>query len=292
MIYDRPYMRSDNNRRDLSPLGWILAITIGAFVVQNIMEVWFNKGPFVTRYFALSLPGMQSGYVWTLLTYSLLHGSPLHILVNLLGLYFIGREIQPILGPRRFVWFYLGAILLGGASFMLVAASVGIPAPVVGCSAAVFAVLTVFALFFPEKPITFLLFFLIPVTVKPRYLLLAAVAISAFGLLFMEIPGRVAVAHSSHLGGMLAGWIYVRFFHQRTAQFGTNTMSIELPAWLKKKKKTATRPASYTVNITSPADLKAEVDRILDKINSKGFGALTDEERRILDSARDILNKR
>ena len=51
-------------------------------------------------------------------------------------------------------------------------------------------------------------------------------------------------------------------------------------------------PAAYQVNVGSPGDLRAEVDRILDKINSQGFGALTAEEKRMLDEAKDLLSRR
>jgi hypothetical protein len=65
---------------------------------------------------------------------------------------------------------------------------------------------------------------------------------------------------------------------------------LELPAWLKRKK-SEKRTTSYKVNITPHGDLKTEVDRILDKINSAGFGALTDEEKRLLDEAKDLLSR-
>ena len=51
-------------------------------------------------------------------------------------------------------------------------------------------------------------------------------------------------------------------------------------------------PANYKVNLTTRGDLRAEVDRILDKINSSGFGALTAEEKRVLDEARDLMSRR
>jgi hypothetical protein len=51
-------------------------------------------------------------------------------------------------------------------------------------------------------------------------------------------------------------------------------------------------PAAYQVNLGSREDLRAEVDRILDKINSQGFGALTADEKRLLDEAKDLLSRR
>ncbi len=294
MLYDRPYMRSDYKRRETTALTWILALTIGAFVIQSIFEVWFKMaGPF-TSWFALSLSGLEHFRIWTPLSYALLHGGVLHILANLLGIYFIGRELLPVLGDRRFVGLYGGSVLLGGFAWLAVSAFTGTPYPLVGASAAAFALLTVFACFHPDRPITLLLFFILPVTMRPRVLALGAAGISLFCLLFLELPGRSAsIAHSSHLGGMLAGWIYFRYLHDRTAEHREARPGIELPAWMRRKKrKVAAVASSYSVNVAPRVDVKAEVDRILDKINSHGFGALTAEERRILDDARDLLNKR
>ena len=112
----------------------------------------------------------------------------------------------------------------------------------------------------------------------------------------VEVRGvsrTAGVAHSAHLGGMLAGWLYARYIHHRTGEFSLRP-TIELPAWMRRRKRAKTRSLpTFTVNVTPPPqDLRAEVDRILDKINSEGFGALTEEERRVLDDARDLLNKR
>ena len=71
-----------------------------------------------------------------------------------------------------------------------------------------------------------------------------------------------------------------------------SSVGIELPRWLRRRQKTAASTPRFQVNLTSRDDLRAEVDRILDKINSEGFGALTDEEKRLLDEARDLLSRR
>jgi hypothetical protein len=64
---------------------------------------------------------------------------------------------------------------------------------------------------------------------------------------------------------------------------------IELPRWFRLRKKAAA--PRFQVNLTNRTDLRAEVDRILDKINSEGFGALNEEEKRLLDEARDLLGR-
>jgi len=289
MIYDRPYMRSDFGRREISVLAWIIGITIVAFVVQTIFRVWF-KSTFIEDIFALSQIAMANGFVWSLVTYGFLHAGPLHLLVNLLVTFFLGRELLPILGPARFVGLYIGAVIVGGLTWLAVSFTHtgGI---LLGGSAAVFALLTVFACFYPNKPITFLLFFIIPVTVKPKHLALIFLGIAVFGLLFQELPGNEYVAHSAHLGGMLAGWLYFRHVHHRTGEFANVRPKIEVPKWFRRKAVPST-PNRFKVNVTRPRNVRAEVDRILDKINNSGFGSLTDREKKILDEAHDALNRR
>jgi membrane associated rhomboid family serine protease len=282
-------MRSGFGRREISVLAWIIGITIVSFVVQTIFQVWF-KSSLIEDLFALSKDSMAHGFVWSLVTYGFLHAGPLHILINLLVTFFLGRELLPILGPPRFVGLYIGAVIVGGLTWLAVSFTHanGI---LLGGSAAVYALLTVFACFFPNKPITFLLFFVIPVTVKPKFLALIFLGIAVFGLLFQELPGNEYVAHSAHLGGMLAGWLYFRHVHHRTGEFANARPKIEVPKWFRRKPVTST-PNRFKVNLSRPEDVRAEVDRILDKINKSGFGSLTDREKGILDEARDALNRR
>ena len=123
--------------------------------------------------------------------------------------------------------------------------------------------------------------------------------VSAIGLAVSEIPNdrfNLDIAHSAHLGGMLAALLYFRCVHLREWRTPDGRTDIELPRWLSKTPKVATAeaPAKYTVNISAPTreSLKAEVDRILDKINSDGFAALTAEEKRLLDDARNQISRR
>lgn len=297
MIYDREYMQTDYERRQTAALTWTIVVVIAAFIAQSVVETFFNGGAFLRDYVVLSLDALRHGYVWTLLTTGGIHAGPysglLHLMGNVLSIYFIGREVLSLIGPRRFVLLFIASILVGSLTTSGVAAIAGLPGVALGVSGAAVALLTVFACFHPHRQISFLLMFLIPVTVKPKHLLLALLAIDVFCFVFLEIPGgsAMAVPPSSLLGGALAGWVYFRFLHQRTAAFSRARPSIELPAWLRKRRASGEQ-TPYRVNISAPADIRAEVDRILDKINSQGFGSLTDQERRALDDARDLLNKR
>jgi membrane associated rhomboid family serine protease len=307
MLYDRPYMREAPGEPDASKASMVttlLVITIGVFVLQQVLNVFFpgvggRNNAFFGEWFALSGQNFQDLKVWTILSYGFLHSTQgfLHILGNMLGLFFVGRMIEPILGRDRFLFLYIGSTLIGGFVYLLF--HLNDAQLVVGASAAVFGIMSFFCLLRPEQPITLLLFFIIPLTVKPKWVFRVSLVISAGGLLFYELPGNSYIAHSAHLGGILAGFAYFRFVFNASNRgpFKRSTSapaatSVELPEWFKRKKKQpATRNMNYTVNRSSRDELQQEVDRILDKINATGFGSLTNDEKQTLDRARDILSK-
>lgn len=296
MLSDRFYMRDDYPRRGTSVLTWICCALGAGFILQLIFQRWggYSIGNEMEGALALSITGLRAGHLWTLLTYALLHGGILHILGNLLGIYFFGREVITYTGERRFLSLFLASIALGGLFFA--AANWHQGGAVIGASAAVSCLLVVYACLNPNQPITLLLFFILPVTIRPKYLAWGMLAIDLVGLLFYEILGGHLLfgwAHSAHLGGMAAGWIYFRYVHQREWRFPDQRTEIELPKWFKRARKAppAAQTPAYKVNLTTRESLRAEVDRILDKINSQGFGALSAEEKRILDEAKDLLSR-
>ncbi len=300
MLSDRPYMRADSYRSSPSVLVWLLGVIIGVFVIQNVFTIWFGSN-LPLLWGGLSSTGIREGKVWTLFTYALLHGGIGHLLINCLGVFFIGRELQNALSPVRFLQLVLvGAI---GASLCWLGVNFQRPGNVIGASGLVMALLAVFACLYPRRPITMLLFFVIPITIQPIWLVTILGGIDLLGFLFYELPSNRSlydVAHSAHLGGLASGWLFFQFVLNRDQ--GNSRALIEPPAWLRRKP--AKSPVAYHVNLGSPAgpapagrqvdrdNLRAEVDRILDKINLKGFASLTAEEKKVLDEARHHLNHR
>ncbi|TAG32443.1 MAG: rhomboid family intramembrane serine protease, partial [Verrucomicrobia bacterium] len=183
---------------------------------------------------------------------------------------------------------------------------------VLGASGIVMGLLAVYACLYPRRPFTLMLFFVIPVTVQPIWLVTILGGIDLIGFLFSELPGRgslYGVAHSCHLGGLAAGWIFYQTVLARSMGWTPGAAAaIEPPSWLSRRPKQAS--PKFTVNLggasaaperptglrssraTSRDVLRAEVDRILDKINVQGFGSLTADEKRVLDEARNHLHPR
>ncbi|RRJ96093.1 rhomboid family intramembrane serine protease [Opitutaceae bacterium TAV4] len=300
MLYDRPYMRDTNPQRSSLPVfGWVIAVIVAVFVLQEIAVKLFRSN-LINDFAELDIFSLKHGRVWTLLTYALLHASLFHIFANSIALFFTGRILEPILGPRRILWL-LGASILGG-SLLWVAVNFNHRAPLVGISAGAMGWFTVFCLLFWDRPINLLLFFVIPITIKPRWLLYIGGGIEVFGMVFGEILQRntfygSGVAHSAHVGGIIAGWLYYRFVLHSGGKERDARPEIEKPGWFKRATNSAAPKPVYKVNVSSqpassPADIRAEVDRILDKINSHGFASLSDEEKRTLDEARDVISRR
>ena len=292
MLYDRPYMRKEEFQQGSPVLKWVLLINLGVFITQCVAERWF-RSEIISDIFALAGSHLLRGQLWVILSYSFLHstGFLLHIIGNLLVIFFIGRALQPVLGGQKLLALYLGSALLGAIFWLSFNFRSG---QVIGASAAALGLLTTFCLMYPDRAIQVLLFFIIPVTVKPRYLCWIVLGIELFGFLFLEIsPGGVRsnVAHSAHLGGMLGGWVFFRYFLHRPSLFERRKPAVEAPAWYLRNPPTASSGPRFRINIRNRRQLQVEVDRILDKINTNGFGSLSKDEQRTLDKAKDILRR-
>lgn len=274
----------------------LILINVGFFILQNVLHILFPYASFIEKTFAFSSTHFFEGKLWTLLSYSFLHSYPglLHIFANMLGLYFIGRAIEPILGSRPFLTLYLASAIAGSLLYLCFHFDPSGPRGVlVGASAAVSGILAFFCLIKPEERITLLLFFIIPISLKPKWLLRGYATISLALLFTEELYGNGNLAHSAHLGGLLTGLLYYQFFYRDSPNIFRSFQepSIELPKWFKKQKKQTTK-VRYSVNYSdSNAQLKSEVNRILDKINLHGFASLNEEEKSTLEKAKVLFDR-
>jgi membrane associated rhomboid family serine protease len=253
----------------------IIWVTVIAFAVQLVCDA--GQWLFFERWLALSADGIRHGMIWQLVTYLLLHGGLWHILVNLLMFWFFGREVEHFVGARSFVRLYLCAGVAGGLLWL--AFNWQSPFPVVGASAAVLGCVVAFATLFPEREITLLVFFVLPVTLKARTLALIAVAFDVVPLLSGV---QTNIAHLAHLGGALVGYLYIK-------QLGFGVTPRWL-AWTHRVRNPFRRPSRRA----RPVDdfMAEEIDPILDKISREGMQSLTRRERKVLESARDLMQKR
>jgi membrane associated rhomboid family serine protease len=301
MLSDRSYMREEYQRERTSALTWLVSAMAAGFILQLVMaSTLVRGGGRFEDLFALSPAALQNGWGWTLLTHPLLHSTefPFHAVFVILPLYFLGRELMPMLGTRRFMGLFAAATIVSGLVWSGLHWGAG-DDTLVGATAAVEALFIVFACFFPNQEISFLLFFF-PVTFKPKHVAFALTGFALLGLFCYELPDNelpfgAVIASSAHLGGILTGYFYYRFVHDGRWFASPDRAEVELPRWLKRTRHAlpaARKNAEPPAPVAAPApDIRAEVDRILDKINSEGLGALTDAERRILDNAKHLLSR-
>ena len=142
---------------------------------------------------------------WQVATHAFLHGSFEHLFFNMLGLWMFGSELERIWGEKRFLQFYAASVLAAALAQLVVTAVMGSVYPTVGASGGLFGLLFAFAVMFPNRVI--LLFFVIPM--KARYL------VALYGLLELYQGVYVmnsGVAHFAHLGGMVGGFLMIRYW--------------------------------------------------------------------------------
>ncbi len=273
----------------MSPLGWIMAANIAVFALEVLLGRWVDFFGF----FGLSYNGLVSGRLWTLLTYSFIHEGLLHLGLNLLLLYWTWQGVAAALGHKRCVWVYFLSILGGAALWMLASGYASPRADLIGASAGVFGMFTLFCFLNWNRPITLLLFFIFPIRIEPKWLLIIFGSIELFSSLTYEILPHFSnvshgspIAFSAHLGGLATAWLCYKYLLR--AQNARARPSMQLPAWMKRKKATTT----YRVNYSDRLELnKTEVNRVLDKIAQKGFASLTNEERDLLERARETFKR-
>jgi len=224
---------------------------------------------------------------WRFITFQFLHGNVVHLLFNMICLYFFGGIVEEYLGRKRFLAFYLlcgifGAIMylilnfLGWLVTVNLAITMKIPGllsgetwiPLVGASAGIFGVLMAGAYLAPRA--TVLLFFLIPMTLQTM-----AYAMVAIAFVTVLTGGHNAGGEASHLGGAIAGWYFIRHPHHLHGFF--DILGRADPTSHHYRHPTGKRPSTPTA-----AGEQVELDRILAKISENGLHSLTEPEKRLL----------
>jgi membrane associated rhomboid family serine protease len=181
----------------------LLLINVAAFCIDYFLGSWF------TRLFAL-WPVANGFLPWQLVTYAFLHGSITHLFFNMLGLWMFGSELERLWGPKRFLQFYFASVLTAALTQLLFSFLSHAIYPTVGASGGLFGLLLAFGMMFPNR-IIMPLFPPIPMKAK--------IFVAIFGgleLLFGVTGTMEGVAHFAHLGGMLGGFLMIRYWQGRS----------------------------------------------------------------------------
>lgn len=244
----------------------LLIANVAMFFVQATL-------PAITQYlsfqaaFALQRP-------WSPLTYMFLHGGIMHLLFNMVVLYFIGPRLEQRMGEKHF----LGLYFVSGLSAALFSALTPY-AWVVGASGAIYGTMLAYARFWPRQ--RFYLYFAIPV--EARWMVLGFTAIALFGI--VRTLGGVSdgIAHHAHLGGFAGAWLYLRILGQTSAaaRFKRKADPTPKKGWMHDREATERwaridRESLHEVN-------REAFDAIMTKLATHGVAGLTDRERVFLD---------
>jgi membrane associated rhomboid family serine protease len=202
--------RLATHRRRMPPMPPVtqalLLVNAGVFCLQ------FLAGQGLERIFALW--PLDSGFLpWQVVTYSFLHGGVGHLFFNMLGLWMFGAELERLWGPKRFLQFYAASVLSAAGTQLLVSALTGSPYPTVGASGGLFGLLLAFGMLFPNRTI---------MPLFPPIPMKAKVFVALYGgleLLFGVTGTQSGIAHFAHLGGMLGGFLMIRYW-RRQPPFG------------------------------------------------------------------------
>lgn len=288
-------MRDEEPGRVMSPTILILIINVVVYLLEVSGGTTSHR--IFQEYGAVSLEGIQRGFVWQLLTYQFMHGGLMHLLLNSIGLFFFGRYMEMMLGHRTFIKLYLLSGIAGGVLQLLLGlVAERFAAPMVGASAGICGLVAAFSLLSPNA--TILISFIIPL--RAKYVLPLTIVISVAMIL---IPSNDRVAHGAHLGGTLFGYAYLRWSVAFESVFGWFSnlgerlrgphrsqpiVKVRFPKSNSWQADESDGPGSAP----SGDFITREVDPILEKISAHGIHSLTERERKILEAARSRMEKR
>ena len=254
----------------------VMPPAIKAIIVANVIVFLFQMSPFgpLLELFGALWPigshntGGYSFQLWQPVTYMFLHGGFAHIFFNMFALWMFGAEIENYWGTKNFVTYYFVCGI--GAALINLVATAGLPYPTIGASGAIFGVLLAFGMMFPDRYIY--IYFLLPV--KTKYFVAGYALIEFFsGLGNRSMGSGSDVAHFAHLGGMLVGYIYI-MIRRNDGSISRMFRKFSLP---KKQQGPVLWQGGKDDDLS-----ESEIDRILDKISSRGYDSLTAEEKRKL----------
>jgi rhomboid family protein len=246
---------------------WINGLIFLAFLVLLHVPVTAEWGRSLYQALALSPPLWKEWTIvplWQPLTYGFLHSEsdPLHLLYNLLGLYFFGTLLEGIIGPRRFLWVYLAAILLGGLVQLGVAFLGGAPeaqASTVGASGGILCIIVAAAVMQPNARVIFIL---VPLTLK-----VLAMILVGLDLFYLITGGSGGTAHWVHLTGATWGFAAAKL------------RWVWIDPWLSWSRARATSQRRAQERESE------RLDRLLAQIHDRGIQSLSRRDREFLKRA-------
>ena len=295
----------------------LLIVNILAFVATWVLE---QRGIELTSLLGLHFFLASDFHIYQFITYMFLHGGLTHIFFNMFALWMFGAVIERVWGPKKFLFYYISCGIGAGIAQELVQYATymydGLAAyqyvnaggvqmtidsyinlwTTIGASGAVYAILLAFGMIFPNERLFIIPF---PFPIKAKWLVVGYIAIELFSA--MSGPGD-GVAHMAHLGGMLFGFLLIRYWqkHPDSSQrfgrsYGQEFFDNMKRRYDQRQQNNGMRAERPNPRCESDEEYNArkrknqeEVDAILDKIRKSGYDSLTKEEKqKLFDQSRE-----
>ena len=296
----------------------LLIVNFLAFAATWVLEL---RGIDLTQLLGLHFFLASDFQIYQFFTYMFLHGGLTHIFFNMFALWMFGSVIERVWGPKKFIFYYIVCGIGAGITQELVQYATytieGISAyqyvnaggvqmttdayinlwTTIGASGAVYGILLAFGMIFPNERLFIIPF---PFPIKAKWLIVGYIAIELFSA--MTGPGD-GVAHMAHLGGMLFGFLLIRYWqkHPDSSQSFGRSRGQEFFENMKRRYDQRQQQSSHMkAEQTDPRresdeeynarkrKNQEEVDAILDKIRKSGYDSLTKEEKKkLFDQSRE-----
>jgi len=252
-----------------------IALFILTYLINTFSYLLKGDGNFVIEWFALS-PQFDTFITrpWTLITYGFLHSGFLHILFNLIFLYYIGNIFLDFFSKKQFITYYFLGIIFGGIIYLLsynyLPALKNQQTILVGASAGVIAILVGIASYIPNYALQFRFIG----SIKLLYIAIGFVILD-----IVQIPVDNAGGHLAHLGGAIIGFLLTTYFNQGK---NINLWPVNLFQNKKDKPLKTVYKNKTSAKNSNPQEQQKKIDAILDKISKSGYDTLSKEEKDFL----------
>jgi membrane associated rhomboid family serine protease len=227
----------------------------------------------VGRMLTLTVENLQNWQLWRLVTYGFCHDDFMHLFFNMISLWILGRMVEGVRGSRETLWFFLAAVAVSGLVQIAWDWNSVPGINLLGASGGVFGLIVLAAMHFPRAPMQLMF---IPITIELRFM--------AILFLVLGVIAGGNVAHVAHFSGAAFGAVYY-LSGFRLAGGGSSRGGSMISGWLARLKPRPKPPKGVQLYEPPTENLDAEVDRILDKMNTQGKSSLSPEEQATLDRA-------
>jgi membrane associated rhomboid family serine protease len=194
---------------------WLLGINTAVFLLMFAL-LPSSARDWVNYTFGLVPIDVVHGYVWQIVTYSFIHKDFWHWFGNMLGIWMFGASFEQAWGRKRFLELFFTGVIGAALTTIVLSFAHILSSPTIatiGASGGVFAILMAFGLVFGENEIVMIPF---PFLIKAKYFVLILIVVTVA----FAISGGGTTAYLAHLGGLLFGYLYVKFAPARGMQLG------------------------------------------------------------------------